>query len=47
MSSLYLLVVNASVLYLKDYKDMTTRRYNELMGFDFDIGSFDAFKPYG
>ncbi|CEP78177.1 hypothetical protein [Defluviitoga tunisiensis] len=39
--------INSSVLYLKDYKDMSKRTYNELMGFDFDIGSFDAFKPYG
>ena len=39
--------LNGSIIYLKDYKDMDTRKYNQLMGFDFDIGTFETFKPYG
>ncbi|HPZ29768.1 MAG TPA: hypothetical protein PKU73_08680 [Defluviitoga sp.] len=39
--------INTSILYLKDYKNMRTPKYNELMGFDFDIGIFEAIKPYG
>lgn len=38
--------VNSSVLYLKDYKNESLD-YNEMMGFDFNVGTFEGVKPYG
>lgn len=38
--------INSSVLYLKDYKNKFLD-YNELIGFDFNIGVFEAIEPYG